>query len=184
MNLSKFSNKPITDAKVLMKEIRRKVATAGPTKHAITKAFRRFKNGANTQTVNLTEFKVSCCFTRGQKISFQNFLFFLHVFMSMLSISVPVHLYVRGYVASSSAQACHCKCCWPRLWLQDSLRSLVINADDVAIESLFYDIDHNSSGVIDFKEFVAAISDEKMRVRTARRGRLYKAGLKGKNVVT
>jgi len=119
MNLSNFANKPITDAKVLMKEIRRKVATAGPTKHAITKAFRRFKNGANTQTVNLAEFK-------------------------------------------------------------DSLRSLVINADDVAIESLFYDIDHNSSGVIDFKEFVAAISDENMRVRTARRGRLYKAGLKGK----
>merc|ERR1712054_198926 len=63
---------------------------------------------------------------------------------------------------------------------KDSLRSLVINADDVAIESLFYDIDNNHSGEIDFKEFVAAISDEKMRVRTARRGRLYKAGLKGK----
>ena len=64
LNLSKFSNKPITDAKILMKEIRRKVATAGPTKHQVTKAFRRFKNGANTQTVNLSEFKVSCCFAR------------------------------------------------------------------------------------------------------------------------
>ena len=57
-----------------------------------------------------------------------------------------------------------------------------INATPLAVESLFYDIDRNHSGEIDFKEFVAAISDEKMRVRTARRGRLYKAGLRGKKV--
>ena len=57
-----------------------------------------------------------------------------------------------------------------------------INATPLAVESLFYDIDRNHSGEIDFKEFVAAISDEKIRVRTARRGRLYKAGLKGKKV--
>ena len=66
--------------------------------------------------------------------------------------------------------------------LQAALKALSINATPLAVESLFYDIDNNHSGEIDFKEFVAAISDEKMRVRTARRGRLYKAGLKGKKV--
>ena len=66
--------------------------------------------------------------------------------------------------------------------LQAALKALSINATPLAVESLFYDIDSNHSGEIEFKEFVAAISDEKMRVRTARKGRLYKAGLKGKKV--
>ena len=61
MKLSNFANKPISDAKVLMREIRRKVATAGPTKHQVTKAFRRFRHVASgTQTINLKEFKVGC----------------------------------------------------------------------------------------------------------------------------
>ena len=71
--------------------------------------------------------------------------------------------------------------------MQAALKALSINATPLAVESLFYDIDNNHSGEIDFKEFVAAISDEKIPdekvcVRTARRGRLYKAGLKGKKV--
>jgi len=120
MKLSNFANKPISNAKVLMKEIRRKVSTAGPTKHQVTSAFRRFHHvAAGTQTIDLKDFNAA-------------------------------------------------------------LKTLSINATPLAVESLFYDIDNNHSGEIDFKEFVAAISDEKMRVRTARRGRLYKAGLKGK----
>ena len=61
MRLSNFANKPITNAKVLMKEIRRK-ATAGRTKHQIATAFRRFHHVASgPQRIDLEEFNVSYC---------------------------------------------------------------------------------------------------------------------------
>ena len=68
MRLSNFANKPITNAKVLMKEIRRKVSTANnvlmwrPTKHQVASAFRRFHHVASgTQTIDLKDFNVSYC---------------------------------------------------------------------------------------------------------------------------
>ena len=62
MKLSNFANKPISNAKVLMKEIRRKVSTAGPTKHQVTSAFRRFHHVASgTQSIDLKDFNVSYC---------------------------------------------------------------------------------------------------------------------------
>ena len=70
MRLSNFANKPITNAKVLMKEIRRKVWNSDansvlmwrPTKHQVTSAFRRFRHVASgTQSIDLKEFNVSYC---------------------------------------------------------------------------------------------------------------------------
>ena len=68
IRLSNFANKkPITNAKVLMKEIRRKVSTANnvlmwrPTKHQVTSAFRRFRkaSASGTQSIDRKHFNVS-----------------------------------------------------------------------------------------------------------------------------
>ena len=71
MRLSSFANKPITNAKVLMKEIRRKVWNSDansvlmwrPTKTQVTSAFRRFHkaSASGTQSIDRKHFNVSYC---------------------------------------------------------------------------------------------------------------------------
>ena len=58
-----------------------------------------------------------------------------------------------------------------------ALRSFQILATDLCSESLFFDIDADGSGSVDFNEFCKAIAHAKVTIHEAEPGRLHQPGL-------